>query len=111
MGATIKPVPRVNTVKDALTETQEVSETESAIAAGIRELGNPELDELAAALETNAKRSAMVLSKIASKGYNTSPIEEIDRIAVNRVRNGERTGSTSIEEFAEEFGVDPASPR
>jgi len=35
--------------------------------------------------------------------------EQIDRIAIARIRNGQTTGSTSIEEFAAEFGleVDP----
>lgn len=55
------------------------------------------------------------LDELASEGGFEAIIEaaqedHIDRLAIARVRRGEMTGSTTIKEFAEEFGVGEQSP-
>ena len=111
MRATLNNVTKVKSDTDAVTEIKEIADEQAALAAGIRELGNPDLDELARALESNVQRVEESLTGLSAKGYKVDTKPGIDEVAVDRVRKGQLTGGTSIEKFAASFGVDPASPR
>ena len=112
MRAKLVPMARVKDMKDVLTDASVLTEEQSALAAGIRQLGNPEFDELARTLESNAEQVEKALNCLQRRDLaNTETVEVVDLIAITRVRRGERTGFTSMEDFAKEFGVDPNPTR
>lgn len=112
MRGTLKAVTRVKSVTEALTETEGLAEEQAELAAGIRELGNPELSELVASLEESVARVERLLSAIQErKVVSKTEMEEVDVIALKRIRDGAMTGETSIEDFATEFGVDSTASR
>lgn len=112
MSAKLQAMARVKSVTEALTETEGLAEAQAELAAGIRELAHPELRELLASLEESVAGVERLLSDIQERMIvSKAEMEEVDVIALNRIRDGAMTGETSIEDFAAEFGVDSTASR
>lgn len=97
-AATIAPMAKVNNKTEALKQTDLLIERQSELAAGIRELGSPDLEPLARSLEDAAREAGEAAKKVR-------PLEDAETMAIRRVRNGQVTGSTSIEDFADEYDL------
>ena len=101
-------MPQVVDIQDALVGTEELTERQAALAAGIRHLGNPEYDELAQTLEENVRTVNQRLRELTANGtLKREVMDQVDVEAIHRVHEGRVSGGTSVEAFATEFGIDP----
>ena len=73
MRAKLVPMARVKDTKDVLTDASVLTEEQSALAAGIRQLGNPEFDELARTLESNAEQVEKALNGLQKRDLALIP--------------------------------------
>lgn len=92
---------KVKNTTEALEQADLLIERQSELAAGIRELGSPDLEPLARSLEESAREAGQAAKKVR-------PLENAEAAAIRRVRSGQVTGSTSIETFADEYDLTDA---
>ena len=101
-AATIGYVAKVKNTSEVLDETDHLIERQTELAAGIRALGTPNLEPLAKSLEEGARKATEAASTIRPA------LEDAETLAVSRVRNGQVTGSTSIQDYMDENGLTEA---
>lgn len=116
---------KVKNTTEALKQVALLIERQSELAAGIRDLGSPDLEPLARWLEDSARLAEQVAEKVpdleplarrledsarptGQVAENVRPLEDAETLAIRRVRSGQVTGSTSIEDFADEYGLTEA---
>ena len=95
-AATIGYVAKVKNTSEVLDETDHLIERQTELAAGIRALGTPDLEPLARSLEEGARKATEAADTIRPV------LEDAESLAVSRVRSGQVTGSTSIQEYLDE---------